>query len=381
MGQRLVEQQHRRVADQRAGQRDPLLLPAGQRGRAAVEQLGHPEPLGQRAPPAVRVLHPAGLAARRRCSPGRSAAGRARSSRTRPRCSACPAAGPARPGADADVAGGGGLQAGDHPQRGGLPAARGPEDGDQLARFRRPGRCPVPPRTARARGRRRSCAARPGRGPWRAAPLSPGCPPAEVVIASSWAGCGRSAPVRGAAAAPSRAVSSPGSPPAKTCTRSSGTASRTRSPSAAARSLAETTISSAPPMSTLSSTRRPRRSARRTLPGTASVSARSGAAVRRGRLRPGQPEVAGAQAEPDRGARRQAGLGHRNGQGPARGDDPAVHHLAVEQVDLRLAERLGGERVHRPRPDLPAACRPGPAPPIAGCRSGRRGRAPPGSRG
>ena len=46
VAQRLVEQQHRRVADQRAGQRDPLLLAAGQAGGPQLEQVVHLQPLG-----------------------------------------------------------------------------------------------------------------------------------------------------------------------------------------------------------------------------------------------------------------------------------------------------------------------------------------------
>ncbi len=43
IGQRLVHQAHRRLVDDRAAQRDPLLLAAGQLRRLAVEQLGEPE--------------------------------------------------------------------------------------------------------------------------------------------------------------------------------------------------------------------------------------------------------------------------------------------------------------------------------------------------
>ena len=42
--ERLVEQQQRRVARQRPGQRDPLRLPPGQVGGPAARQIGQPEP-------------------------------------------------------------------------------------------------------------------------------------------------------------------------------------------------------------------------------------------------------------------------------------------------------------------------------------------------
>ena len=41
VGERLVEQEHRRIADDRPADRDPLALAAGQLRRAAVEQMLH----------------------------------------------------------------------------------------------------------------------------------------------------------------------------------------------------------------------------------------------------------------------------------------------------------------------------------------------------
>jgi hypothetical protein len=53
VGQRLVHQEDRRVADDRAAHRDPLPLPAGQVARLAAQQLGQAERSGGRADPAV----------------------------------------------------------------------------------------------------------------------------------------------------------------------------------------------------------------------------------------------------------------------------------------------------------------------------------------
>jgi hypothetical protein len=49
VGERLVEQEHVRLADQRAGQRDPLALPAGELARLAGEQVVDAEQLDRPA--------------------------------------------------------------------------------------------------------------------------------------------------------------------------------------------------------------------------------------------------------------------------------------------------------------------------------------------
>jgi hypothetical protein len=59
--QRLVEQQHRRVADQRTGEGDALLLPAGQARGPQIEHVGHLEPFRQPLHALVRVLDAPGL--------------------------------------------------------------------------------------------------------------------------------------------------------------------------------------------------------------------------------------------------------------------------------------------------------------------------------
>ena len=54
-GQRLVEQQHPRLDGQRAGQRDPLLLAAGQLVRVLAGLLGQPDHVQQLAGPALAL--------------------------------------------------------------------------------------------------------------------------------------------------------------------------------------------------------------------------------------------------------------------------------------------------------------------------------------
>jgi hypothetical protein len=56
VGERLVQQQHRRAGDQRPGQGDPLGLAAGQAGRQAVAEPGQVDQLqglGDPVPPAL----------------------------------------------------------------------------------------------------------------------------------------------------------------------------------------------------------------------------------------------------------------------------------------------------------------------------------------
>ena len=60
VGERLVEQEHVRLAHERARERDALALAAGQLARLAVEQVADLQQLGgpQRALLALALLHP-----------------------------------------------------------------------------------------------------------------------------------------------------------------------------------------------------------------------------------------------------------------------------------------------------------------------------------
>ena len=79
--ERLVEQQHLRPVDQRPGQRDPLLLAAGElRGLARWRTAGARPARASRRPCSSTSLRPACAAARRRRSRRSSGAGTARSS-------------------------------------------------------------------------------------------------------------------------------------------------------------------------------------------------------------------------------------------------------------------------------------------------------------
>ncbi len=69
-GERLVEQQHARVARERAGERDPLALAAGELGRPRLRRGGRSG--------TARAARPRGSCPRRRRSRARSCAGRAR---------------------------------------------------------------------------------------------------------------------------------------------------------------------------------------------------------------------------------------------------------------------------------------------------------------
>ena len=144
VAQRLVEQQHLRLADQRPGQRDPLLLAAGERRRRAVGEIGEADHV-QRVHRRARgrgLLRPR---ARRR------AAGTSRSAstvmcgqiaydwKTMPIGRRCAPTKTPRAGSETTwppismIAGVGALQPGDQPQRRGLAAAARAEQGDQLA--------------------------------------------------------------------------------------------------------------------------------------------------------------------------------------------------------------------------------------------------------
>ena len=91
--ERFVEQEHRRLAGHRPGQRDPLLLPAGELPGPAFHQRIQPQP-----GPRLSSLHPAlglpqdrGSATDTRCCPRRPCAGTTRSPGTpwpRPACRA-----------------------------------------------------------------------------------------------------------------------------------------------------------------------------------------------------------------------------------------------------------------------------------------------------
>ena len=148
--ERLVEQQHGGAQHQRPGERDALLLAAGQLLRRRAAELAELDQLERLldAPARPRRARPCGGAGRRRRCRTRSGAGTARSSgRPCGRCARCggteltstpssrisPAVGRSKPG--------------DHPQRRRLAAARRAEQREELAavdrrrRSRRPRRC------------------------------------------------------------------------------------------------------------------------------------------------------------------------------------------------------------------------------------------------
>ena len=81
VGQRLVAQDQPGVRDQRAGERDPLLLPAGQLVRVPPREVGEPDPRRASPPPAPGT-RPGGRRRRRSANAtlsARSGAARARS--------------------------------------------------------------------------------------------------------------------------------------------------------------------------------------------------------------------------------------------------------------------------------------------------------------
>ena len=94
VGQRLVHQAHRRLGDDRAAERDALLLAAGELGRLALEQFLQAEQAGdaRQAPGAVRRRAPCAPSGRTRCSRPPTGAGTARRTGTPSRCRAAPAA-------------------------------------------------------------------------------------------------------------------------------------------------------------------------------------------------------------------------------------------------------------------------------------------------
>ena len=89
--QRLVEQEHIRIAHDRAAHRDALALAAGELARLAVEQLARSAGASATSATALVALglgRPCASPGRRRCSAPRSCSGRARSSGTPSRCRA-----------------------------------------------------------------------------------------------------------------------------------------------------------------------------------------------------------------------------------------------------------------------------------------------------
>ena len=96
--QRLVEQQHRRIGDERTRQRDALAFAAGDGRRPAGQQVRDAERVGdRRASRALPLVGAAGARARTRCWPRRTGAERARGAETRSRSGAAPARDVARP--------------------------------------------------------------------------------------------------------------------------------------------------------------------------------------------------------------------------------------------------------------------------------------------
>ena len=149
VGQRLVEQQQRRLDDQGAGQREALLLTAGQLGRLAPGLRGelhrgeHPlDALGD-----LLLGGPVGALAHLQGERDVVEHGHVRpdgvgledhaqaalvGGHVHRAVAALDAAGEHHPVAHGDLPAVGLLEAGDGPQRGGLPAARGAEQGEQL---------------------------------------------------------------------------------------------------------------------------------------------------------------------------------------------------------------------------------------------------------
>ena len=169
IGERLVEQQHVGIADERPAQRDALLLAARQQRRRPVVQALSPRRLqhGHDLVADLRRRQALARAAERQCSRTRSCAARSRRTGTPCPCAACRAAGrcPASaevttPVAHAHLAGVGPLQPGDHAQCRGLAAAARPEQRDER---------PAGDLEAHVDRRPASC-----RMPWPARP--PGCP-------------------------------------------------------------------------------------------------------------------------------------------------------------------------------------------------------------
>ena len=136
-GERLVEEDHARPGGQRADQRDPLLLAAGQSVRVARRQMAHADPLEQRFHPAnigrpLLAGHPVGdvLGHRQMRKEGEILEQIAdAAARRRDRVAGIRK----HPPGDADAAALGALQPGDGAQRRRLAAARRAEQAHELA--------------------------------------------------------------------------------------------------------------------------------------------------------------------------------------------------------------------------------------------------------
>ena len=145
------------LVHQRARERDALLLAAGELRRAALGEVAHADDLehladrlGDLAPSG-----PCGCAARRPRCRTRSCAGTARTAGTR--CSRCAGTGGVRDTSSPSRRMrpvGGRLEPGDHPQRGGLAAARRAEHREELAPPDRRSRRRARPRSRRTAWRR-----------------------------------------------------------------------------------------------------------------------------------------------------------------------------------------------------------------------------------
>ena len=133
--QRLVEEEEARLLDQRAGERDALLLAARHLRRTAVEELADLDQRRHRLDAARRLPRPDRLEAQR--EPDVRARRHVRIERVGLEDDADVAV--ARldlvdhRAVEADLAGGWRVDAGEHEQRRRLAAARRPEDGDELA--------------------------------------------------------------------------------------------------------------------------------------------------------------------------------------------------------------------------------------------------------
>jgi hypothetical protein len=135
VGHRLVEQEHVRVLDERAAQRDTLLLAAGEFGGHLLQLFGDLEGLGGLVDGGVAL----GLGDAGDFQPvgdvlPHGHVGVERDGLEHHRGVAVLWAHLGHVAvAEVDRARGGRLQPGDHPQRGGLPAARGADDGRERA--------------------------------------------------------------------------------------------------------------------------------------------------------------------------------------------------------------------------------------------------------
>jgi hypothetical protein len=133
--ERLVEQEHGRVEDQRPGERDPLALPAGELIDAAAAEPGQADALEHRVDPARDV------GARR--APTSQAIGDVVGDRhhreerqvleDQVHRAAVRRDAEHRSAADTDVAGARTFEAGDHPEEGRLSTTRRSEDGEERA--------------------------------------------------------------------------------------------------------------------------------------------------------------------------------------------------------------------------------------------------------